>query len=146
MRRRSLHDGLLYITNDGGVLYCLDAKTGKQLWTYEYGTEPKVRRCGRTAKSTSASSDGRFHILQPTPTGCTELHSQFFKGKDGVPVSINGSPAAVNGHVYFMTSADLYCLGKKDHKAAPDAIPPEPQEPPAAADASRLIYRSCPPT
>ena len=37
----ALHEGLLYITNDGGVLYCLDAKTGKQLWTYVYGNESK---------------------------------------------------------------------------------------------------------
>ena len=46
-----------------------------------------------------------------------------------------GSPAAVNGHVYFMTSAAFYCLGKKDHKEAASAIPPGPQEPPVAKDA-----------
>ncbi len=123
-----LHEGLLYITNDGGELYCLDAKTGKEVWTFNYGTDSKGSPLWADGKIYIGEFDGRFHILQPTPTGCTELHSQYFKGKNGIPVLINGSPVAVNGHVYFMTSAEFYCLGKKDHKAAPDAIPNEPQE------------------
>ena len=125
-----LHEGMLYITNDGGGLYCLDAKTGEEVWTYEYGTDSKGSPLWADGKIYVGEFDGRFHILQPTPTGCNELHSQYFKGKNGVPVQINGSPVAVNGHVYFMTSAEFYCLGKKDHKAAADPIPPEPQEPP----------------
>jgi outer membrane protein assembly factor BamB len=130
-----LHDGMLYITNDGGELYCLDAKTGAEVWTYVYGTASKGSPLWADGKIYIGEFDSRFHILQPSPTGCTELHSQFFKGKNGVTVSINGSPVAVNGHVYFMTSAEFYCLGKKDHKAAPDAILPEPQEPPVVKSA-----------
>jgi outer membrane protein assembly factor BamB len=124
-----LLNGLLYITNDGGELYCLDAKTGKEVWTYNYGTDSKGSPLWADGKIYVGEFDGRFHILQPTATGCTELHSQYFKGKNGIPVRINGSPVAVNGHVYFMTSAEFYCLGKKDHSAKPDATPPEVQEP-----------------
>jgi outer membrane protein assembly factor BamB len=130
-----LHEGMLYITNDGGELYCLDAKTGDEVWTFNYGTDSKGSPLWADGKIYIGEFDGRFHILQPTPTGCNELHSQFFKGKNGVTVQINGSPVAVNGHVYFMTSAEFFCLGKKDHKAAPEPIPPEPQEPAVAKDA-----------
>ncbi len=124
-----LHEGFLYITNDQGELHCLDAKTGDEAWSYIYGTDSKGSPLWADGKIYVGEFDGRFHILQPTPTDCTELHSQFFKGKNGRTVQINGSPVAVNGHVYFMTSQDIYCLGKKDHKAAPDASPSEPQEP-----------------
>ncbi len=33
-----VHDGLVYVPNDVGALYCLDAKTGDQKWVYQYGT------------------------------------------------------------------------------------------------------------
>jgi outer membrane protein assembly factor BamB len=118
-----LHEGLLYITNDLGELHCLDAKTGEEAWSYVYGNASKGSPLWADGKIYIGEFDSRFHILQPTPTGCTELHSQFFKGKNGVTIQINGSPVAVNGHVYFMTSSEFYCLGKKDHKAPPDTIP-----------------------
>ena len=130
-----LLDGKLYITNEAGVLYCLDAKTGKELWEYQYGTDSKGSPLWADGKIYVGEFDSRFHILKPTDTECTELHSQYFKGKNGVPVRINGSPVALHGHIYFMTSAEFYCIGKKDHKAPPDPIPPGPQEPAVTKDA-----------
>ena len=31
----AIHDGLLYISDLSGFLYCFDEKTGKQLWRYD---------------------------------------------------------------------------------------------------------------
>jgi len=43
-------------------------------------------------------------------------------------VELAGSPAVANGCIYFGTSEELYCIGKKDHTAKPDPIPPMPEE------------------
>src|SRR5262249_40604076 len=36
-----LHEGRLYIPDDLAQLYCLDAKTGKRIWDYQYGNNSK---------------------------------------------------------------------------------------------------------
>ena len=48
-----LHEGLLYVCDDVGDLYCLDAKTGEQKWEYEYGTE---------TKGSPVLADGKIYI------------------------------------------------------------------------------------
>jgi outer membrane protein assembly factor BamB len=115
-----LHDGLLYVTDDLANLFCLDAKTGKQLWKYTYGKNSKGSPVLADGKLYVAEVNSRFHILKPEKTGCKELYSHFFRNRAGGPdVEINGSAAVANGRVYFMTSNDLLCIGKKDGVAGP---------------------------
>jgi outer membrane protein assembly factor BamB len=115
-----LHDGLLYITDDLAKLNCLDAKTGKRYWTYTYGKNSKGSPVLADGKLYVAEVNSKFHILKPEKDGCKELYSQFFRKRAGGPdVEINGSAAVANGRVYFMTSTDLFCIGKKDGKAGP---------------------------
>ena len=35
----ALADGLLYVPDDSGELFCFRAKDGEMLWKYRYGTE-----------------------------------------------------------------------------------------------------------
>ena len=35
-----VHNGVLYVNNNGGVLQALDAKTGELIWEHRYGTNP----------------------------------------------------------------------------------------------------------
>jgi outer membrane protein assembly factor BamB len=44
------------------------------------------------------------------------LCAVFFKAPGVAPVELNGSPAIVNGRVYFLTTNELVCIGKKDRK------------------------------
>ncbi len=116
-----LQDGLLYVTDDLANLFCLDAKTGKQLWKYTYGKNSKGSPVLADGKFYVAEVNSKFHILQPSREGCKELYSQFFRKRAGGPdVEINGSAAVANGRVYFMTSADLLCIGKKDGRPGPE--------------------------
>ena len=141
-----VHDGRLYVCDDVGKLYCLDAKTGKQT--------VDVPATARTRKGSPVLADGKIYIprgrLQvPHPQAGGEglrgaAHAVLPQAGGRRDVEINGSPAVANGRVYFMTSNELYCIGKKDHKAKADPIPPQPTEAPADKAASRPISQVVP--
>src|SRR5262249_35550566 len=98
-----LHEGRLYIPNEAGVLFCLDADTGKELWTYEYGKNTKGSPVWADGKIYITEVDSRFHILKPGDKGCEELANVFFRSRGVVPVELNDSPAIAGGRIYFMT-------------------------------------------
>ncbi len=58
--------------------------------------------------------DSQFHILKPGANACQELCAVEFRGKGVAPVELTGSPAVANGRVYFLTSEELFCIGKKE--------------------------------
>jgi outer membrane protein assembly factor BamB len=112
-----LHDGRLYVPDDGGMLYCFDAKTGKQLWRFKYGLVARGSPVWADGKIYIPEVNAKFHILKPEETRCRSLHSQFFPSQEGPGlVEINGSPAVADGRVFFATRDEIYCIGKKDWK------------------------------
>ncbi len=129
-----LHDGKLYIADVTANLYCLDAKDGKELWSFEYGTDSKGSPVWADGKIYVGAVNSTFSILKPSDKGCEELHRQKFKRDQKGTIEINGSPAVANGRVYFSTSEAVYCIGKKDAKAAP-AVKVENKEEKPGADA-----------
>lgn len=130
-----IHEGKLYICDEVGKLYCLNADTGEQLWDFQYGRNTKGSPVLADGKIYIPEVNSRFHILKPKADGCDVLHSQFFrKTSSGNDVEINGSPSVANGRVYFMTSENLYCIGKKGEPKA-DKIPAPVAEAPLPANA-----------
>jgi outer membrane protein assembly factor BamB len=139
-----IHEGRLYVADDTARLYCLDAGTGKTLWSHIEENGKRVLTYGGAARGSPVLADGkiyvgavnsRFSILEPGPKKCKLLHKHFFPSPDKTTaVEINGSPAVANGRVYFSTSEGIYCIGKKGAKSAPE---PESilKEEPAPADA-----------
>ncbi len=101
-------DDRLYICNDQGLLYCLDAKTGKEHWKIRYGKNTKGSPVMADGKIYVGEEDGKFHILKPEDKKCTKLHAESFGEV------INGSPAVANGRVFFMTTDQMFCLGLKE--------------------------------
>jgi outer membrane protein assembly factor BamB len=121
-----VHDGLLYVPDEDGKLFCLDATTGKRLWKYNYGRQARGSPVLADGKIYVGEVHSRFHILKPTRKKCTELHEQFFASPDGVSdVEINGSAAVANGRVYFATSDEFLCIGKKGAQPAPKPVIPD---------------------
>jgi outer membrane protein assembly factor BamB len=115
-----IHDGRLYITDDIAKLYCLDAAKGKQLWKFSYGRDARGSPVLADGKIYVGEVNSKFHILKPGPNKCEELHEFFFESPDGfTDVEINGSPAVANGRVYFATSEEMYCIGKKGARPTP---------------------------
>src|SRR5262249_46960905 len=130
-----LHDGKLYVCNVVGEMSCLNAKTGEELWNYQYGNNTRGSPVWADGKIYIPELDSKFHILKPKADGCDKLSSVFFRGKGVTPAELTGSPAVVNGRIYFLTSEELLCIGKKDHKAAGGETPRQNHDPKAAADA-----------
>jgi outer membrane protein assembly factor BamB len=135
-----VHEGLLYVPDVDGRLYCFDAKTGERLWRFNYGRSARGSPVLADGKIYVGEVNSRFHILQPSRRKCKELHVQLFQSHDGVSdVEINGSPAVANGRVYFATSDAFYCIGKKGAKPAPEpTIADNEGKPDASAKPSHL--------
>ncbi len=135
----ALSDGKLYVPEDGGELYCFNAKTGKLLWKYKYGT---------VARGAPLIVDGRMYIFevfgkmtQINKLGNTEpdvdddaVEYRFRPKQAGTLLETNGTPIAVNGKLYFHTLDETYCVGAKDVKVA-DPKPLDDQETPFDAKA-----------
>jgi outer membrane protein assembly factor BamB len=112
-----IHDGRLYVPDDGATLYCFDAKTGNQLWRHKYGLVSRGAPVWADGKIYIAEVNAKFHILKPEDKRCRTLYSQFFPSKEGPGlVEVNGTPAVADGRIYFATRDETYCIGKKDWK------------------------------
>jgi outer membrane protein assembly factor BamB len=124
-----LHDNRLYVFDEFAQMWCFDGSKGKVLWKFPYGRNARGSGVWADGKIYVAEVNGKFHILQPSDTKCVRLHEQEFVGADGKSeVELAGSPAIADGRIYFGTSEELYCIGKKDHNAPPDPAPPMPVE------------------
>jgi outer membrane protein assembly factor BamB len=130
-----LHEGRLYIPNEVGILFCLDAKTGDELWHYQYGKNTKGSPVWADGKIYITEVDSRFHILEPGDKDCKELANVFFRSRDGVAVELNGSPAIANDRIYFLTTTDLWCIGTKKPRTESDTVRAGPREEPPSKDA-----------
>jgi outer membrane protein assembly factor BamB len=125
-----LHAGLLYVCDEVGNLYCLEAKSGKQLWDFAYGANTKGSPVWADGKIYIAEVDSKFHVLEADAKGCNRLSQVRFRSTGGAPVELHSSAAVVDGKVYFTTTEELICIGKKDHKAKPGPVPAPPAEAP----------------
>ena len=128
----AIADGKLYIPEDGGELYCFNAKTGKQLWKYKYGI---------VARGAPLICNGHLYIFDvlgklsviklgdKAPDRDEDVQEFRFRPRSGGgQLESNGTPIAVNGRLYFQTLEDTYCVG--DAKATPT----EPSYKPLAAE------------
>jgi len=141
----AIHDGRLYVCDESAKLHCFDAATGKPFWSFKYGRNAKGAPVWADGKIYVAEVNGRFHILKPGDKRCEELHDQFFPSPDGnSDVEINGTAAVANGRVYFSTSFEFYCIGKKKWSESADSIPPQPKQEPASPNAKPAYLQVVP--
>jgi outer membrane protein assembly factor BamB len=136
-----IHEGRLYVADENAGLYCLDAKTGKNIWRFNYGRNAKGSAVWADGKLYVAEVNGKFHILQPGAKNCKSIHVQDFTSSTGESdVLINGSPAIAGGRIYFMTAEEMYCIGAKDAKASTSpAVSAAPKLPGAGKPAQLQI-------
>jgi outer membrane protein assembly factor BamB len=117
--------------DDGGLLYCLDAKDGKIIWEYRYGRgEIRGSPVLADGKIYVGEVSARFHILEPGKKKCKALDEEFFPGAGGVDIELNGTPAVANGRVYFSTAEETLCIGTKAGIAAANVANPAPNAKP----------------
>ena len=112
----------LYQIDNGANIAAFDLATGKQLWLQNLGTIQKASPVLADGKLYVGTENGKFFILKPTATGC-EILDQDQLGTEANPEAIVGSAAVSNGRIYFVSDANLYCIGKKT-SGATDQKPP----------------------
>ncbi|MDE0737377.1 MAG: PQQ-binding-like beta-propeller repeat protein, partial [Pirellulaceae bacterium] len=103
------YQGHLYLVNDGGLLACLDAKTGRSVKT--------VRGSGRgkyfgsavlgDGKIYCASDRGEVTVMAADPGLEILSFAQFEE-------PIYPSPAISGGRIYLRTETRLFCFGKQE--------------------------------
>ena len=122
-------NGRLYAVDNSANLFSMDAATGKIHWEYNMG------RVGKGSPVVTSDGviyvgeqNGIFHILRDEGDQCVSLDKEVFERPDGTVDEIFGSPAVVNGRVYFMTRYGIYCLGKSAQQVQAQEAAPAPSE------------------
>ena len=140
----AIANGRLYAVDNSANLYCMDAASGDIHWEYNMG------RVGKGSPVVTSDGviyvgeqNGIFHILRDEGDRCVSLDKEVFERPDGTVDEIFGSPAVVNGRVYFMTRYGIYCLGKSDRQVRALEAPPAPRETarpePGSKDSLRVV-------
>jgi len=106
----------LYQLDNSANIGAFDLNTGKQLWQKTLGTIQKASPVFGDGKLYVGTESGKFYILKPSATGC-EILSEQQLGTVALPEAVVASAAVANGRVYFVSDANLYCIGKKPKAA-----------------------------
>ena len=100
-----VYDGRVYLCRESGILTCLDAKTGAQI--YSDRAYPQTYRASLVAadgKIYLTAKDGTFTVVQAGP----ELK---ILAKNKLPDQFTASPAISNGRIYLRGFEALYAIG-----------------------------------
>ncbi len=96
----------IYMVNDDGFGSCIDAKTGKQIWT--------ERLCGTCSASPVLAENKLYFCDQDGITNVVEASPEFNSlAKNKLADGCMASPAISGDAIYLRTKTHLYCIGKK---------------------------------
>lgn len=102
----AVHDGLCYVADLPGYFYCLDAKTGKLLWSEDMKSETWGSPYWVDGKVYIGTADNEIWIF---PHGRTKPEAK--RVEMGRPVK--STPVVANGVLYVMTESQLYAIQGK---------------------------------
>jgi len=99
----SVHDGLVFVTDCGGYIHCVDTKTGKPYWTHDTGDEIWASTLVADGKVYIGTRRGNFWVFAVDK-------SKKIIGSIKLDSPIHGSPVAANGLLYITTMKKLYAV------------------------------------
>ena len=127
-----VHDGILYVMADNGVLYAFDSQTGDKLWERVLGTGGKGSPVWADGKLWVTEVHGNVYLLKPSRDGCQTLSHVFIPPARGQGYDdIYASPAIADGRVFVVTRDRTLCLGNRERLVASGPIQTQPDELPA---------------
>jgi outer membrane protein assembly factor BamB len=98
-------DGYIYILNEPGLAWCLDARTGEKKWEQRlaggHSWCSMVHAAGRLYIGNTA---GTTFVWEVNPTECKVL------AENKLDETMRGSPAFSDGQIFIRTYRALYCL------------------------------------
>jgi outer membrane protein assembly factor BamB len=115
----------IFQIDNGANLFSFDFQTGRELWKQNLGTIQKASPVLADGKIYVGTENGKFFILKPHNDRCEILDSD----EIGVAGSeqILASSAVARGRVYFVSTENVYAIGKKGAlPAAPEPYKPDP--------------------
>jgi outer membrane protein assembly factor BamB len=99
------YQGLLYLTNDVGVLTCADMKTGERVWQ---------TRLDGVFFASPVAADGHLYFV--SETGETIVvkagRTPEIRARNDLGVRLVASPAISSGRIFLRSDARLFALGK----------------------------------
>ena len=99
------YEGLLYVTNEVGIVTCTDAETGKQVWR---------QRLGGIFFASPVAGDGKIYMA--SETGETFVlkagREPAILAQNNLDERIIASPAISNGRLFLRSDGTLFCIGK----------------------------------
>jgi outer membrane protein assembly factor BamB len=102
-----IHDGLVYLCRENGVLVCLEAKTGKQLY--------EERMHSGRYRASPIYADGKVYCTSRDGGVVTVVKAgpKFqMLAENKLPDVIAASPAVANGRIYIRGFKALYAIGQ----------------------------------
>lgn len=110
-----LHEGRLYFVTDGGLAYCLDAPSGREIWTH--------RLPGSFIASPILAGNHIFATAESGTTFVFEAGPKFAEqARNDLEESCFATPAISGDHLVLRTAQHLYCIGQ-DPTAAKKSTP-----------------------
>src|SRR5439155_6907672 len=100
-----VHDGLVYLCREMGVLICMDAKTGKELYQERlHSARYRASPVYADGKIYCTARDGTFTVVKAGPKFGRLAENQ-------LPDQFASSPAISNGTIYLRGFETLYAVG-----------------------------------
>jgi len=99
------YQGLIYVTNEVGIVTCVDADTGKQVWR---------QRLGGIFFASPVAGDGKIYMA--SETGETFVlkagREPLILAQNNLDERLIASPAISNGKIFLRSDGTLFCIGK----------------------------------
>ena len=98
--------GLLFAVSDTGTGYCVDAQTGKMLWTHDFAWQSYASPIAVGDRIYFTDTRGKTHVV-------AAAREYRLLGTNDVGEAVSASLAPVDGRVYVRTGKAVLCLGKR---------------------------------
>jgi outer membrane protein assembly factor BamB len=102
-----VHDGLVYLCRENGILLCLDAKTGEKLYM--------ERTHSQRHRASPVYADGKIFLTARDGHVTVVKAGRTFEvlANNEIGEAVSASPAVSNGRIYLRSFDSLFAIGKK---------------------------------
>jgi outer membrane protein assembly factor BamB len=98
-------DGKVYILNEPGIAWCLDAATGEKEWEQRLPGGVSWSSMNHVAgRLYVGNTAGTTFVLEPNPKECKVL------AENKLGETMRASPAYSSGQIFIRTYQNLYCI------------------------------------
>jgi outer membrane protein assembly factor BamB len=102
----AIHDGLLYVADLVGFLYCFDARTGQKLWDHDLKANVWASPFYADGKVYLGGDDGTMYVFAAGKERPKPAKIDMSEALLGPPVAVNGVLYVSNGYNLFAIAAE----------------------------------------